>query len=61
MTDPELEPQEPAPENEFQDAHYHDDDLDIERDDLDPRPDHPHLPKKQTRRPPSPRRRFVED
>jgi len=60
MTQPSPQPPSDDQEREYQDPHYHDEEPDVQPDDL-PRRDRPGAPRRKPMRIPQPKRRFEED
>ena len=63
MSDSPTNPDPPRsrPHHEYEDPHFHDEDLEIQQDDTGHRPNQPPARRKPTRRVPPPRRRHYED
>jgi hypothetical protein len=61
MTDSPTPPEQPLPRKDYEDPHYHDEDLEVEQDDTRRRPPPPPGKGKPTRRIPPPPKRRHED
>ena len=60
MTQPSPQPSSDYLEREYQDPHYHDEEPDVQLDDI-PRHDRPAATRRKPLRVPQPKRRFEED